>query len=179
MFAITETAIPGLHAIRFALRGDARGSFVKTFHAGRFAEAGLPTDFREMYYSVSTRDVLRGFHFQVPPAQHAKLVTCAEGRVLDVVVDLRRASPTFGQTVARELDGTDPSGFVIPAGCGHAFLTLSQQAMLVYCVTSVHAPEHDRGIAFDSVGFDWPVANPILSDRDRAFPSLTELETPF
>ena len=179
MFEVTPTDLPDLFAVAFKRRADPRGFFVKTFHAEAFAEAGLPTDWRESYYSLSHRNVLRGFHFQVPPADHHKLVFCVEGRVLDVVLDLRRDSPSYGRCASRELDGAAPSGIMIPKGCGHAFLTLSDTALLVYNVSTVYTPAADRGIAWNGAGFDWPIADPLISDRDASFPSLRAFETPF
>ena len=179
MFNIIPTNIPGLSAIEFTLRADSRGFFVKTMHADAFGEAGIVFDFRESYYSLSKKNVLRGFHFQTPPADHDKFVYCVDGCVLDVVVDLRRNSQTYGRCEARELDGASPSGFIIPKGCGHAFLTLSDRAMLVYNVTSVYAPAQDCGVAWNSVDFDWPISSPLVSDRDRFFPKLVDFKTPF
>lgn len=179
MFDIIPTDITGLVAVEFTLRTDPRGFFVKTLHADSFREAGLPLDFRESYYSLSNRNVLRGFHFQVPPEDHDKFVYCVDGCVLDVVVDLRQGSSTYGNCVSRELDGRAPSGFVIPKGCGHAFLTLTDQAMLVYNVTTAYSPQHDCGVLWNTVDFDWPIVEPLLSDRDRSFPSLSEFASPF
>jgi dTDP-4-dehydrorhamnose 3,5-epimerase len=158
---------------------DARGAFVKTFHEDRFAEIGLRTDWREEYFSTSAKHVIRGMHFQVPPQEHAKLVFCVHGRVLDVVLDLRQDSSTFGTARSVELTPENGFGLYVPVGCAHGFLSLADDSVMYYKVTSVHSPEHDAGIAYDSFGFDWPVSEPILSDRDRAHPSLAVFETPF
>lgn len=173
------TNIPGCHLLQMDARHDARGSFAKTFHAPKFAELGLRTDWREEYYSTSRRDVVRGLHFQTPPADHAKLVFCLVGAVLDVVVDLRRGSPAFGRAQAFTLSGENARGLYLPTGCAHGFVATSEEAGMYYKVTSVHSPHNDAGIAWDSIGFDWPVAAPILSDRDRHHPVLADYASPF
>lgn len=179
MFEISETKIAGLRRLDPIVRSDARGRFVKTFHADFFAAHGLRTDFAESYYSLSRNGVLRGMHFQTPPAQHAKLVHCAAGRILDVVVDLRRSQPSYGQFVSFELDADKGSLLYIPEGCAHGFLALTDNAMTVYNVTSVYAPGEDSGILWSSFGFEWPISAPLLSDRDLGFQPLSRFDSPF
>jgi dTDP-4-dehydrorhamnose 3,5-epimerase len=165
------TALPGCFRLDFPQRLDLRGSFVKTLHAPTFAkEKGVSWSFRESYYSTSNTGVIRGMHLQLPPHDHAKLVYCISGRVLDVVVDLRPGAG-FGKHVSFEFSGDAPAGVYVPHGCAHGFLVL-ETATLVYQVTSEYAPSHDGGIRYDSFGFDWPVANPLISDRDLALPGL-------
>ena len=123
MFEIEQCRIPGLRRLRPRVAADLRGRFVKIMHADFFAAHGLRTDFREQYYSVSTRNVLRGFHFQVPPMEHAKLVTCIAGQVMDVVVDLRLGSPSYGRDEVFDLSEHNAHILYIPAGCAHGFLT--------------------------------------------------------
>lgn len=176
---IEATDIPGCFLVRAGRGQDARGSFVKTFHADSFEAAGLRTDWRETYCSASHRGVIRGMHFQLPPADHAKLVFCTAGQVVDVVLDLRRGSPTFGQHRAFRLDEAEGVGVYIPTGCAHGFQSLSESSTMDYKVTSVHSPEHDAGISFDSFGFEWPIDAAILSDRDRRHPGFDAFETPF
>lgn len=174
-----QIGLPGAFILRPRVMADARGSFVKTFHAPTFKARGLRTDWTEEYQSSSGRAVLRGMHFQTPPADHAKLVFCLDGSVLDVVVDLRRGSPTFGEHRSLELRGDEATGLYIPTGCAHGFLSTSDLSTMYYKVTSVHAPDCDAGIAWDSFGFAWPASNPILSDRDRHHPPLDEFVSPF
>jgi len=176
---IEPTGIPGCHLLQARVLGDARGSFVKTVHTPRFEELGLRTDWREEYFTVSARGVVRGMHFQLPPAEHAKLVFCLTGEVLDVVLDLRCGSPTFGQAKGFTLSAENGRGLYLPVGCAHGFVSLSEASGMYYKVTSVHAPEQDAGIAWDSFGFDWPVSDPVLSDRDRRHPALADFESPF
>lgn len=172
-------ALPGCFEIRPKAFRDARGSFAKPFVASRFAAHGLPTVFAEEYYSSSQRGVVRGMHFQTPPHEHGKLVYCVRGEVLDVIVDLRRGSPTYGHHHQIRLDESHPVAVYMPAGLAHGFCALSDDATLIYKVTSEHAPAHDCGVRWDSVGVVWPVDAPIVSDRDRAFPALGDFVSPF
>jgi dTDP-4-dehydrorhamnose 3,5-epimerase len=174
-----DTGIPGCLIVRPRVIGDDRGRFVKVFHAPDFERAGLRTDWQEEYQSSSARGVLRGMHFQIPPADHAKLVYCLAGEVLDVVLDLRLNSPTYGQHCSVVLDEKSSAGIYVPTGCAHGFLSRSSQSLMLYKVTSVHAPDQDRGIVWDSFGFDWPAEAPLLSPRDRTHSALADFETPF
>jgi dTDP-4-dehydrorhamnose 3,5-epimerase len=122
--------------------------------------------------------VVRGMHFQLPPHDHEKLVYVTAGSILDVVVDLRRTSGTYGQVFSVELVEHQSSLF-IPRGFAHGFLALSPNATVVYNVATGYQPTADAGIRWDSLGFAWPVAAPIMSDRDAAFPSLAEFSSPF
>jgi dTDP-4-dehydrorhamnose 3,5-epimerase len=176
---LIPTALEGCFEVRPFFAEDERGTFVKTFHAERFAEAGLPTEWREEYYSSSRRGVIRGMHFQTPPHDHEKLVYCMQGRVLDVVVDLRRQSKTFGRHVAVELDAARGHGLMIPKGMAHGFLAITEQVLMAYKVTTIYAPANDAGIRWDSVGVDWAVDAPIVSARDRAHPAFADFVSPF
>jgi dTDP-4-dehydrorhamnose 3,5-epimerase len=176
---LVPTELPGLKIIRPKIFQDARGTFVKTFHRETFRQLGLDFEPREEFYSTSGKNVLRGMHFQLPPAAHAKLVYCIVGRVLDVVLDLRKDSPTFGRSVARELNATSREMFFIPVGFAHGFLALEDDATMVYQTSTVHSPAHDAGIIWNSFGFDWPVKNPVMSERDQKFPALRDFASPF
>ena len=158
---------------------DERGSFIKTYHEAAWREAGIDFDMKEEYHSVSHRGVLRGMHFQTPPHDHAKVVYCPHGRVKDVLLDLRRNSPTFGQSLARELSAENRMIVVIPAGIAHGFLSLDENSILVYKTGTVHSPEHDAGIRWDSFGFEWGHSAPVVSSRDAAFPSFANFSSPF
>jgi dTDP-4-dehydrorhamnose 3,5-epimerase len=176
---IEQTGLPGCVVVRPRAVADARGNFVKTFHAGDFGRLGLRCDWREEFYSSSVQGVVRGMHFQTPPADHAKLVYCVRGEVLDVVVDLRAGSPTYGEHRSFGLSENNHAGLYIPSGLAHGFVSVSALSTMLYKVTSVHSPEHDAGIAWNSFGFEWPVAEPMMSDRDRRHPPLRKFETPF
>jgi dTDP-4-dehydrorhamnose 3,5-epimerase len=173
-----STSIEGVWLLENFVSQDKRGTFVKTFHADAFREQGLIVNFQESYYSLSHKDVIRGMHFQLPPHEHDKLVYVTQGNILDVIVDLRPVSATYGQHVAISLSEHTHAVY-IPRGCAHGFLTLSETATVVYNVTSVYAPQADAGIRWDSFGFEWPVRAPIISDRDAAFGSLATVNAAF
>jgi dTDP-4-dehydrorhamnose 3,5-epimerase len=173
------TELPGLCLIRPRLFQDARGSFVKTYHRDAFREAGLDFAPREEFFSTSAKNVLRGMHFQLPPAAHAKLVYCVTGSALDVVLDLRKNSPTFGRFQARELNAASREMFFIPVGCAHGFLALEDDTTMVYQTSTVHSPAHDAGVRWNSFGFGWPAKHPVLSERDQKFSAFNEFKSPF
>ena len=173
------TPFDDLFELQPIVRGDSRGSFVKIFHADTFAELGLAADFKEEFFSTSIKNVLRGMHFQTPPDDHDKVVCCMEGAVKDVVVDLRKNSPTFGKHFMLELSAEKSNMLYIPKGLAHGFLTLSERATMLYNVTTVYSPENDKGILWSSCGIDWQCDAPILSDRDKNHPTLAEFDSPF
>jgi dTDP-4-dehydrorhamnose 3,5-epimerase len=181
MVTVHPTALAGLVCLQPRVFTDHRGEFVKTYHDQTFRELGLPFETREEFFSTSRQHVLRGMHFQIPPADHVKLVYCITGAVLDVVLDLRRQSPTYGQAVAEELSAANRRAFYIPSGFAHGFLALTEGALMVYKTSTVHAPACDRGIRWDSFGFAWPLGGvpPILSQRDQDFPALADFHSPF
>jgi dTDP-4-dehydrorhamnose 3,5-epimerase len=176
---IEATDIPGCYVIQSKVLADPRGTFFKTFQTPIFEDAGLRCDWHEEYFSVSAKNVIRGMHFQLPPADHAKAVFCLTGEVLDVVVDLRRGSPTFRMARSFTLSAENGRGLYLPTGCAHGFLSLSDTSGMYYKVTSVHSPEHDAGILWNSIGFDWGVDDPTLSERDKNHPALTDFDSPF
>jgi dTDP-4-dehydrorhamnose 3,5-epimerase/CDP-3, 6-dideoxy-D-glycero-D-glycero-4-hexulose-5-epimerase len=157
---------------------DLRGSFVKTFTRSFFDEHTIPFDFSEEFYSTSKKNVIRGMHFQMPPFHHEKLVYCAVGAVLDVLLDLR-IGPDYGRTVSLELIADNPSLLYIPKGVAHGFYSLTEGSLMIYKTSMEHVPAHDAGIRWDSFGFDWKCASPILSERDLSHSSFHDFETPF
>ncbi|MBN1457804.1 MAG: dTDP-4-dehydrorhamnose 3,5-epimerase [Sedimentisphaerales bacterium] len=176
----TEPAkIKGCLKILPFIAEDQRGAFVKTFHSEEFAKLGLATDFVEEYHSFSHKGVLRGLHFQMPPHDHTKLVYCLSGKAFDAVVDLRKESPTYGKFETFELSPDNRYMLYVPRGLAHGFCALEDNTVMVYKVTSVHAPEYDSGIRWDSAGIPWPTDNPIVSERDSQFEKLSDFETPF
>lgn len=176
---IAPTPIPGCLELLPDIRRDKRGSFVKTFHQDDFRANGLATDFAEEYYSISHNGVLRGLHFQLPPADHVKLVYCVAGAVFDAVLDLRVGSPTYGRHAALELSAEKGNSLYISKGLAHGFYTKSDVAIMIYKVTSTYAPEHDTGVLWSSAGIEWPGDAPILSPRDRRFPKAADFRSPF
>ncbi len=171
--------LPGVQLLQPQIHVDDRGDFVKTYHEGTFVRLGISFESVEEYFSTSRKGTLRGMHFQLPPHDHAKLVYCIRGRVLDVLVDLRKSSPSYGAVSSVELSGENRLQIYIPNGLAHGFLALEDDSVMVYKTTSVHAPGHDAGIRWDSIGFEWGTASPRLSDRDATFPSLAGFCSPF
>lgn len=174
-----DLPLTGLRRVEPRLARDARGSFAKIYHRELFRQAGAAFEPAEQFFSSSAAGVLRGMHFQVPPADHAKLVCCLQGAILDVVLDLRRASPTYGRHVTAELSGENGYALFIPAGCAHGFLSRTDGALVSYLTSSVHDPVCDLGVRWDSFGFVWPCREPLVSERDRAFPAFAEWTSPF
>lgn len=174
---IRELNIPGAFEVTPRQRGDARGLFLEWYRADRLAEAvGHPLALAQANLSVSSRGVVRGVHFaQVPPGQ-AKYVTCPSGSMLDVVVDLRVGSPTFGRWDSVVLDETDRRAVYLPEGVGHGFCALSDAATATYLCSAPYAPSREHSVnAFDpALGIDWRVAEPTMSDRDIQAPSLEQ-----
>ena len=173
-----KLSISGAFEVQNFIARDSRGVFVKTFHGNEFNKIGYEGNFLESYYSQSFKSVIRGMHFQTPPQDHEKLVYVVEGKILDVILDLRSGSLTYGKCVSVELNAFGNSVF-IPKGCAHGFLTLSETATVVYNVTTVYDNKHDSGVAWNSFGFDWGVETPIISERDKSFDSLNHFKSPF
>ncbi len=178
-FEKKATAIPGCYEIQPVVRKDARGRFLKVLHAPEFKKLGLETRFTEEYYSVSRKGVLRGLHFQEPPAALTKLVFCAEGEVFDAVLDLRRKSKTYGKAFTARLSAEKGNMLYVPKGCAHGFYTLSKKAVMFYKTSAVYSPEHDKGVRWDSAGIRWPAGKKLLSPRDKGFAALASFVTPF
>lgn len=173
LFEQAETSIPGCYRLLPRVHADARGLFVKTYHSRAFEDLGLPTRWAEDFWSSSREAVLRGLHFQRPPHSHAKLVTCLRGRVLDALVDLRLGSPAYGRHELLNLDEAHPAVLVVAAGVAHGFQVLSEEALVLYKTGTMHVPEADDGILWNSCGINWP-RTPLLSERDATFQTLTD-----
>jgi dTDP-4-dehydrorhamnose 3,5-epimerase/CDP-3, 6-dideoxy-D-glycero-D-glycero-4-hexulose-5-epimerase len=174
-----ETPIAGLFVLSNPVFRDNRGSFKKLLSKKDFDALSLESNFAELYYSVNKRNVIRGMHFQTPPADHVKMVYVLSGKVLDVCLDLRGSSKTFGQYFCSALSGDDNSYVYIPKGIAHGFISLEDNTIMHYAQTTCYDKEHDWGIKYDSFGFDWNIKNPILSERDKTFPALADYETVF
>jgi dTDP-4-dehydrorhamnose 3,5-epimerase len=162
--------------LRPQVRGDERGFLVETYRRSVLAEVGIDHDFVQDNHSRSGRGTVRGMHFQVGSGQ-AKLVRCARGEIVDVLVDLRRGSPTFGQWEAFPLDDREMRMLYCPIGFGHGFCVTSDIADVAYKLSSYFDPELERGIAYDDpdVGIEWPAAEPTVSERDARAPRLREV----
>jgi dTDP-4-dehydrorhamnose 3,5-epimerase len=178
MFDIEQTNISGVRLIRPRIHSDARGGFIKTFHAEFFAANGMDFAPREQFFSISKKSVIRGLHFQRPPADLAKLVFCVSGRIRDVVVDLR-ASGNPREVFSCDLSATGCEMLFIPKGCAHGFLALEDAATVIYLTDAVYDAENDDGILWKSINFDWGVSNPIVSPRDARLKRIEELDSLF
>lgn len=176
---INETFIQNLYLINYKSFNDNRGEFVKTIHRNYFQERGLEYTFNESFFSVSNKNVIRGMHFQVPPDEHSKLIYLISGRIIDVVLDIRKQSPTYGKYFCIELSTQLRQGLYIGKGLAHGFLSLTDNSVVEYHTTSVHSTQNESGIHFDSFGFDWNSKDPIISDRDLNFKSFHIFNSPF
>ncbi len=168
MITVSETPLAGVLWIEPRVHADERGFFLETYHRDRYREAGVDLSFVQDNHSRSAKGVLRGFHYQDMSAPMAKLVRCSSGAVLDVVVDLRVGSPTFGMSFAMELTGENHRQLLVPVGFGHAFLTLSEQADVEYKCSGYYEPPAEHTIAWNDpeIAAAWPTTNPIVSAKD-------------
>ena len=178
-----NTPIEGLVIIEPTLFGDDRGYFLESYNKKEFEKAIGEISFVQDNESKSSKGVLRGLHFQKPPYAQAKLVRCIEGKVLDVAVDIREGSETFGQHVTVELTGENKKQVFIPRGFAHGFLVLSESAIFAYKVDNSYAPAHDAGICWDepTLNIQWGVnqSEVLVSEKDAKLPFFSEFVTPF
>lgn len=171
-----ELGIKGLFLIKSNIFKDDRGEFLKVFNKEIFLENNINFEIQESYYSISNKDVIRGMHFQTKEFAHDKLVYVANGKVLDVVLDLRKSSKTFKSYETIELSAEEGALLFIPKGCAHGFKSLEDNTMMIYNVSTVYSSTHDCGVRYDSFGMDWGIENPIISDRDKKFKGIEEIE---
>ncbi|RJR46413.1 MAG: dTDP-4-dehydrorhamnose 3,5-epimerase [Deltaproteobacteria bacterium] len=170
---VTPTKLPEVLLIEPKIFEDARGHFLETYQADRYRDCGVPARFVQDNLSYSHHGVLRGLHYQLGRPQ-GKLVWPVQGRIFDVVVDIRKSSPRFGQWISMELDCTSCSQLYVPEGFAHGFCVLSAEAVVIYKCTDYYAPVEERGIIWNDtgLGIDWPVKDPILSPKDLVYPTL-------
>ena len=173
---VIATDLPGVLIVEPQMFPDARGFFVETYNKEKYRAAGLPLEFVQDNLSYSSRGVLRGLHYQNPHAQ-GKLVYVLQGEVWDVAVDIRRDSPHFGHWTAVTLSSDNKKQFYIPPGFAHGFCVLSDTALFAYKCTDLYHPECDAGVRWDDpdIGIAWPVADPILSEKDKRQPLLKDI----
>jgi dTDP-4-dehydrorhamnose 3,5-epimerase len=178
-----KTEISDVYIIEPSVFGDNRGYFLESFNLEKFEENVYPIKFVQDNESKSSKGVLRGLHFQKPPFNQAKLVRCIEGRVMDVAVDIRKGSPTYGQHVAVELTGENKRQLFVPRGFAHGFSVLSDTAVFAYKVDNIYAPETDSGIRYDDkeLNIDWGLnkAEVQLSVKDKNLSFFKDLDSPF
>ena len=176
---IEETYILGLKLIHLDKFFDKRGSFLKVFSDDFFSLNNLDCNFKESYFSISNKNVIRGMHFQVPPYEHTKLVYLSQGKILDVILDIRKSSQTYGQYYSIELNSMQPILIYIPVGCAHGFLTLEDNSIVTYLQTSCYHSDFDKGIKYNSFKMNWGIDNPLLSERDLKFPNFSDINFEF
>lgn len=183
IMTVTHTDIEGVVIIEPRIFEDARGYFFESYNKKVFDAEVAPVDFVQDNESCSVRGVIRGLHFQLPPYTQAKLVRCVEGRVLDVAVDLRKESPTYGKHLSVELSADNHRQLFIPEGFAHGFAVLSERAVFQYKCNKYYAPGHEGGISIldDTLGIDWQIdpKEAILSPKDMCNPKLADFDSPF
>ena len=174
---VSAAPLEGLLVIETKLWRDTRGAFVETYHQERYRDAGITAAFVQDNFSWSQANVLRGLHYQLSRPQ-GKLVMVVEGRVFDVAVDIRKGSPTFGRWHGVELSAENGRQLYIPSGYAHGFCVLSERAGFMYRCTDYYNPSDERGIRWNDpqLAIDWPVVNPLVSQKDQAYKTLTEMQ---
>lgn len=169
---VEKTLLEGVYVINNFISEDERGLFVKIFNKKKFEELNIDFEIRESYFSISKKNVIRGMHFQLPPNAHEKLVFVQKGAIIDVVVDLRKSSPTYKSYISVELSEGNKKSIFIPKGLAHGFKSLDDNTITVYNAATEYNATADAGISYNSFGYDWKVENPILSNRDARFIGL-------
>lgn len=178
-----KTEIPEVVIIEPKVFGDSRGYFLESYNKKEFEKNVIITEFIQDNESKSSKGVLRGLHFQKPPFEQAKLVRCIKGKVLDVAVDIRKGSPTYGKHVAVELSEDNKRQLFVPRGFAHGFVVLSENAIFAYKVDNWYAPDYDSGIMWNDsdLNIDWMISSDevLLSEKDKNLTFLKDLDTPF
>lgn len=182
MINVQKTILDGAYIIEPRSFGDNRGWFMESYSKRDMEAVGINIDFVQDNRSYSAKKgIIRGLHFQRNPMAQAKLITCIRGEILDVAVDLRKASPTYKQWISVELTAENRKELLIPKGFAHGFVTLSDDVEIMYKCDEFYSPEHDGGIRFDDpdIGVEWGVTDPILSEKDTNAPFLKDIELDF
>jgi dTDP-4-dehydrorhamnose 3,5-epimerase len=180
-FSVEGTGIQGLVVVKPKVFQDPRGFFMETFRSDSFQTLGLPTQFLQDNISKSSKGIVRGLHFQAPPFDQGKLVTAIRGTVLDVVVDIRKDSPSYGETRSFLLTEEDPCFVFVPSGFAHGFSVLSDIALFHYKCTQVYDKASEGGVLWNDpdLNIDWQVDNALVSDKDQELPRFKDLVSPF
>lgn len=180
-FTFKRLSIPDVILIEPRIFADARGFFMETYKYSDFLNTGIREQFVQDNYSRSTHRVLRGLHYQKDPHAQGKLVQCLQGNIFDVAVDIRKGSPTFGRWDGVELSEEDHRMLYVPPGFAHGFVVLSESADVVYKCTKEYSQADDRGIIWNDpdINIQWPVSNPVISEKDMKHPSLRDADNNF
>lgn len=177
---IEPTFISDLYTIKLNQILDSRGSFVKTIHKETFEnDPFLDSHFTESFYSKSHKNVIRGMHFQIPTEDHCKLIYLISGAILDVILDIRKESATYGEFFSTIITTENPKAIYIGKGLAHGFKALEDNSIVEYHTTTSYSKNNETGIKYDSFGFDWEIENPILSERDCNFVKFIDYNSPF
>ena len=175
---LTKTKISGVFEVDLFHAEDERGSFTKTYQKSVLEEHQLVSNFEESFFSTNKKGVIRGMHFQYPPHDHAKLVYASSGRILDVILDIRKNSPTYGQWAEIEISAENHKAVYMPTGMAHGFCCLTE-ATMIYLTSTEYNATSESGILWSSFKMKWSEQNPIISKRDLEFSLLSDFETPF
>ena len=176
---VKKTKLDGCLQIELPFFQDQRGDFIKTYQGSAFESFGINFKCAEEFVTTSSRNVIRGMHFQIPPFDHEKMVYCLSGKVKDVVLDIRTGSETYGLFEIFELDGNCPTAIYIPKGFAHGFRALEDNSVMSYRVSTEHDSATDLGIHWSSFGCDWGITEPVVSLRDDAHQPLHKFKSPF
>ena len=176
---VVDQPLPGVYLLDCPYFPDQRGDLTKLFHSESLLSHGISFTPAELFLTRSKRNVLRGMHFQVGQSAHEKLVTCIKGSVLDVVVDVRLGSSMFNQPYSIELSESNNKALLIGKGYAHGFLSLSDESWMLYSTTTIHNSSLDRGVRWNSIEFCWPITNPLLSERDKSHPIISQCQEEF
>jgi len=176
---LIDTKLDGVYIIKNMVFEDQRGTFCKTFNSEIFSSNNLCNSFKESYYSISQKDVIRGMHFQLPPNDHHKLVYVPHGEVMDVILDLRKDSDTYGEYITVDLSEENRNSVYIPKGLAHGFKALKDDTITVYNVSTVYNENSDSGIRWNSFCLNWNVNNPIISEKDQNLTKFNNFDSPF
>ena len=169
---IIDQPLPGISIISLPIFKDFRGIFLKNFNENDFKNIGLDFSPAESFLTKSSKNVLRGMHFQTDIFAHKKLIFCSYGKVLDVIVDVRKSSDYFNKPFSKILDTNSSQAILIDKGFAHGFLSLEDESCMFYMTSTVHNPNFDKGILWSSINFNWPISEPIISKRDLNHPSI-------
>jgi dTDP-4-dehydrorhamnose 3,5-epimerase len=176
---VKKTKLKGCLRVEYPFFLDQRGDFKKTYSGSNFEHLGIGFNCVEEFVTTSSKNVIRGMHFQIPPCDHEKMIYCLAGKVRDVVLDIRDGSETYGAFEIFELDSNCPTAIYIPKGFAHGFLSLEDNSIMLYRVSTEHNAESDLGIHWSSFGCDWGISKPIVSERDEAHEHFVNFESPF
>jgi len=180
-FTFVPLELPGVIMVEPKQHGDDRGFFLESYKRSEFIEGGIAEEFVQDNVSRSARGILRGLHYQLSPKAQGKLVSVTRGEVFDVAVDIRKESPTYAEWISVTLSGDEPKLLYIPPGFAHGFCVLSDDADFCYKCTDEYDPALDRGIIWNdpTIAVDWPIDNPVLSDKDKQLPLLDDADNNF